>query len=41
MTPQVSNFYSGLLEDTDKYIEVADVNQVMANQKGQVQIKRL
>ena len=36
MTPQVSDFIPGLLEDTDKYIEVADGNYVMAKQKLQV-----
>ena len=39
MTPQVSDFVPGLLEDTDKYIEVADANHVTAKQKGKVQIK--
>ena len=39
MTPQVSYFISGSLEDTDKYIEVADIYHVTAKQKGQVQIK--
>ena len=39
MTPQVSNLIPGLLEYTDKYIEVADGHHVMAKQKGQVQIK--
>ena len=31
ITPQVSDFIPGLLEDTDKYIEVAE--------KGQIQIR--
>ena len=39
MTPQVSSFILGLLEDTDKHIEVADVPHVTVKQKGQVQIK--
>ena len=39
MTPQVSYFVPALLEDTDKYIEVADGNYVTAKQKGQVQIR--
>ena len=39
MTPEVSDFISGLLEDIDKHIEVADGHQVTAKQKGQVQIK--
>ena len=39
MKPQVSYFISGLLEDTDIYIEVKDGHHVMAKQKGQVQIK--
>ena len=38
-TPEVSDFISGLLEDTDKYIEVADRNHVTAKQNGQVRIK--
>ena len=36
MTPEVSDFISGTLEDTDKYIEVADGHYVRAKQKGQV-----
>ena len=39
MTPEVSDFIPGLLEDTDKYIEVADGHHVTAKQKGQVRIK--
>ena len=39
MTPEVSDFISGSLEDTDKYIEVADVHHVTAKQKGQVRIQ--
>ena len=39
MAPQVSDFIPGLLEDMDKYIEVADVHHVTAKKKGQVQIK--
>ena len=39
MTPKVSDFIPGTLEDTDKYIEVADGHQVKAKQKGQVQIR--
>ena len=39
MTPEVSDFIPGSLEDTDKYIEVADGHHVMAKQKGQVQIQ--
>ena len=39
MTPEVSYFIPGLLEDTDKFIEVADGHQVMAKQKVQVRIK--
>ena len=39
MTPEVSDFVPGSLEDTDKYIEVADRHHVTAKQKGQVQIK--
>ena len=39
MTPGVSDFIPGTLEDTDKYIEVADRHHVTAEQKGQVQIQ--
>ena len=39
MTPEVSGFISGSLEDTDKYIEVADGHHVLAKQKGQVRIQ--
>ena len=39
MTPEVSDFIPGSLEDTDKYIEVADGHHVTAKQKGQVQVK--
>ena len=34
MTPEVTDFIPGSLEDTDKFIEVADGNHVMAKQKG-------
>ena len=36
MAPQVSDFIPGSLEDTDKYIGVADGNYVTAKEKGQV-----
>ena len=39
MTPHVSDFILGLLEDTDKYIEVADGHPATAKKIGQVQIK--
>ena len=39
MTPEVSYFIPGPLEDTDKYIEVADGHHVTAKQKGQVRIQ--
>ena len=39
MTPEVSDFIPGSLEDTDKYIEVADSHHVTAKQKGQVRIQ--
>ena len=39
MTPHVSDFIPGLLEDTDKFIEVVDGHHVTAKQKGRVQIK--
>ena len=35
MMPQVSDFIPGLLENTDKLIEVADRHYVTAKQKGQ------
>ena len=39
ITPQVSDFILGSLEDTDKHIEVVYGHHVTAKQKGQVQIK--
>ena len=39
MTPEVSDFIPGSLEDTDKYIGVADGHHVTAKQKGQVRIQ--
>ena len=39
MTLEVSYFIPGSLEDTDKYIEVADGHHITAKQKRQVQIK--
>ena len=39
MTPEVSYFIPGSLEDTDKYIEVAGGHHVTAKQKGQVRIQ--
>ena len=39
MTPEVSDFIPGSLEDTEKYIEVADRHHVTAKKKGQVRIK--
>ena len=33
MTPEVSDFISGSLDDTDKHIEVADGHHVLAKQK--------
>ena len=33
------SFIPGLLEDTDKHVEVAEGNHVTAKQKGQVEIK--
>ena len=35
----VFGFFPGLLENTNKYIEVTDGHYVTANQKGNVQIK--
>ena len=34
MTPEVSDFITGSLEDMDKYIEFADRHHVTAKQKG-------
>ena len=39
MTPEVSDFIPGSLENTDRHIEVAVRHHVPAKQKGQVQIK--
>ena len=39
MTPEVSDFIPGSLEDTDKYIEVADGHHVTAKEKGQGRIQ--
>ena len=35
MSPDVSDFISGSLEDTDKHNEVADIHHVMGGKKGQ------
>ena len=39
MMPEISDFIPGSLENTDKYIEVADGHHVTAKQKGQVRIQ--
>ena len=39
MTIEISDFITGLLMTTDKYIEVADVNFITEKQTGQVQIE--
>ena len=39
MTPDVSDFIPGQLEDTYKHIKVADRHHITAKQKGQVRIK--
>ena len=39
MTPEVTDFIPGSLEDTDKYIEVADGHHVTAKQKGFLRIQ--
>ena len=39
MTPEVTGFISGTLEDTDKFIEVADGHHVTANHKGSLRIQ--
>ena len=38
-TPEVTDFIPGSLEDTDKFIEVADGNHVTAKKKCSVRIK--
>ena len=38
-TPEVTDFIPGSLEDTDKFIEVADGNHVTAKQKCSVRIQ--
>ena len=39
MTPEVTDFIPGALEDTDKFIEVADGHHVTAKPKGSVRIQ--
>ena len=39
MTPEVTDFIPGTLEDTDKFIEVADGHHVTSKQKGQIRIQ--
>ena len=39
MTPEVFDFIPGTLEDTDKYIEVADGHHVTAKQKVKYKYK--
>ena len=39
ITPEVSGFITGLLEDKDEHIEVMDGHHVTAKKKGQVRIK--
>ena len=39
MTPEVTDFIPGSLEDTDKFIEVADRHHVATKQKGSVRIQ--
>ena len=39
MTSEASDFIPGSLQDTDKYIEVADGHHVTGKQKDQVRIK--
>ena len=41
MTPDVTDFIPGSLEDTDKSIEVADGNHITAKQKGSVSIQMI
>ena len=39
MTPELTDFIPGTLEDTDKFIEVADRHHVTAKHKGSVSIQ--
>ena len=39
MTPEVTDFIPGSLEDTEKFIEVVDGHHVTAKQKGSAQIQ--
>ena len=39
MTPEVTDFIPGSLEDTDKFIEVADGHHITAKHKGPVCIQ--
>ena len=39
MTPEVTDLFPRSLEDTDKFIEVADGHHVTAKQKGSVRIQ--
>ena len=39
MTPEDSDFIPGSLEDTDKYIEVAEEHHITEKQKGSVRIQ--
>ena len=39
MTPEVTDFITGSLEDMDKFIEVADGHYVTAKQKGSVRVQ--
>ena len=39
MTPEVTDFNPGSLEDTDKFIEVADGHHITPKEKGSVRIK--
>ena len=39
ITPQVSDFIPGFIDNTDKHIEVADGHHVTSKQRGQVLIK--
>ena len=39
ITPEVTDFIPGSLEDTDKFIEFADGHHITAKQKGSVRIQ--
>ena len=40
MTPEVTDFILGSLEDTDEFVEVADGHHETTKQKGSVRIQK-